>query len=340
MPDIVEILRQGASDPWLYLPAALLLGALHALEPGHSKSLMAAFIIAIRGTAKDAVLLGVAAAVGHTIVVWGLAALGLTLGDALVLDRAEPWLILISGLMVVGLGARLLVTISRGGSNCGHDHGADMGDHGHDEPTKAAMMAHVGHACTGEASASEHGGHYHAAPRGSEPDHRPHDHGDDGHSHDHDHDHDHTHDHDHDHHHAHLDHTHAHDPHDEDAHAAAHAREIATKYAGRTNVTAGEIAWFGFTGGLLPCPAAVAVLLICLQLKKISLGIAMVGAFSVGLAVTLVAVGLAAAWGTRRASGMSPSFDRWTRRLPLVSGLLVTALGVATVLRGLWMLSA
>lgn len=336
MPDIVEILRQGASDPWLYLPAALLLGALHALEPGHSKSLMAAFIIAIRGTAKDAILLGVAAAIGHTIVVWGLAALGLTLGDALVLDRAEPWLILLSGLMVVGLGVRLLVGISRGLSSCGHDHGADMGHHDHDGPTKEAVMAHVGHACSGGSAACGHGGRDHGAPHGSAPDRHAHDQGDHGHSHDHHHDrrHDHAHPHDP----AHHDHVHA--DLDDDAHAAAHAREIATKYAGRTRVSAGEIAWFGFTGGLLPCPAAVAVLLICLQLKKISLGIAMVGAFSVGLAVTLVAVGLAAAWGTRRASGMSPSFDRWTRRLPLVSGLLVTALGAATVLRGLWMLSA
>ena len=338
MPDIVEILRQGASDPWLYLPAALLLGALHALEPGHSKSLMAAFIIAIRGTAKDAILLGVAAAVGHTIVVWGLAALGLTLGDALVLDRAEPWLILISGLMVVGLGVRLLVTISRGGSSCGHDHGTDMAHHGHDGPTKATTMAHVGHACGGEAATCGHAGHDHPAPHAGAPDHHAHthDHGDHGQSHDHDHGHDHGHDHVHAHHHR----DHSHTDLDDDAHAAAHAREIATKYAGRTNVTSGEIAWFGFTGGLLPCPAAVAVLLICLQLKKISLGIAMVGAFSLGLAITLVAVGLAAAWGTRRASVMSPSFDRWTRRLPLVSGLLVTALGVATVVRGLWMLSA
>lgn len=338
MPDIVEILRQGASDPWLYLPAALLLGALHALEPGHSKSLMAAFIIAIRGTAKDAVLLGVAAAIGHTIVVWGLAALGLTLGDALVLDRAEPWLILVSGLMVVGLGVRLLVTISRGGSSCGHDHGSTMGDHGHDGSTKEAMMAHVGHACTGESAACGHGGRDPGTPHGSAPGHHAHDHGDHGHSDDHHHARHHDHGHRHDP--AHHDHDHAHADLDDDAHAAAHAREIATKYAGRTHVSAGEIAWFGFTGGLLPCPAAVAVLLICLQLKKISLGIAMVGAFSVGLAVTLVAVGLAAAWGTRRAAVMSPGFERWTRRLPLVSGLLVTALGVATVLRGLWMLSA
>lgn len=310
MPDIAEILRQGASNPWLYLPAALILGALHALEPGHSKSLMAAFIIAIRGTARDAMLLGVSAAVGHTIVVWGLAAIGLWLGDALVLDHAEPWLILITGLMVVGLGVRLLLTISRGGSSCGHDHGAGDAQHGHEGTEKTAMMAHVGQACGTAPRASAHG---------------------------HGHDHDHPHDHGHDHVHAH-DHVHSHDPRDEDAHAAAHAREIEAKYAGRTGVSSGEIVWFGFTGGLLPCPAAIAVLLICLQLKKISLGIAMVGAFSIGLAITLVAVGLVAAWGTRRAARLSTGFDRWTRWLPMVSGVLVTALGVATTLRGVWML--
>ena len=61
MSSFAEILQQGASQAWLYVPTAILLGALHGLEPGHSKTMMAAFIVAIRGTVRQAILLGLAA---------------------------------------------------------------------------------------------------------------------------------------------------------------------------------------------------------------------------------------------------------------------------------------
>ncbi len=259
MPDLSAIIENGAANPWLYLPVAILLGALHALEPGHSKSLMAAFIIAIRGTGAQATLLGVSAAIGHTIVVWGLALAGFYVGDKLILDKAEPWLILISGLLIIALAARLVLSartiISR------------VQPHGHDSH-----------------------------------DHTAHDHG-------------------------------AHDG--EDAHEAAHRHEIESKYAGRKHVTNGEIAWFGFTGGFLPCPSAIAVLLVCLQLKQFGLGIAMVAAFSVGLAATLVAVGIAAAWGTAKAASRFSGLSKWSDRLPLISGAFVMALGLIITLRGM-----
>ncbi len=266
MPDLVAILQAGSTNPWIYLPVAVLLGALHALEPGHSKSLMAAFIVAVRGTAWQAVLLGISAAVGHTIVVWALALTGLWLGDRLILDKAEPWLVLVSGLMIIALAARLLWTIFRADER-----------------------------------------------------HHPHAHADHHHHHGHDQAHDHA---------------------DEDGHAAAHAREIEAKFAGRSNVTTWEIVWFGFTGGLLPCPSAIAVLLVCLQLKALSLGIAMVAAFSFGLAITLVGVGVIAAWGARRASRTWSGFGVWAERLPYLSGGLVMALGIVVTLRGVWMLNA
>jgi len=55
---LTDIFQHGTTTAWLYLPTAVLLGALHGLEPGHSKTMMAAFIIAVRGTVAQAVLLG------------------------------------------------------------------------------------------------------------------------------------------------------------------------------------------------------------------------------------------------------------------------------------------
>src|ERR1700682_5659786 len=68
MNSLPQLLQQATNSTWLFVPSAILLGALHGLEPGHSKTMMAAFIIAIRGTVWQAVLLGVAATSSPTIV--------------------------------------------------------------------------------------------------------------------------------------------------------------------------------------------------------------------------------------------------------------------------------
>ena len=70
MPSFTDLLAQGAGHAWLFIPSAILLGALHGLEPGHSKPMMAAFIVAIRGSVLQAMLLGLAATLSHTLVVW------------------------------------------------------------------------------------------------------------------------------------------------------------------------------------------------------------------------------------------------------------------------------
>lgn len=79
MPDIAQLI-QSSGNGWTYLPIAVLLGALHGLEPGHSKTMMAAYIVAIRGTIGQAVLLGVCSALSHSLIVWIVAMLGLSLG--------------------------------------------------------------------------------------------------------------------------------------------------------------------------------------------------------------------------------------------------------------------
>lgn len=75
MTDFTTLLQQG--NAWFFIPGAILLGALHGLEPGHSKTMMAAFIVAIRGTLKQAILLGLAATLSHTVVVWVIAMAGM-----------------------------------------------------------------------------------------------------------------------------------------------------------------------------------------------------------------------------------------------------------------------
>src|SRR3954462_6899323 len=107
MPDLAHIIQASTAHAWLYLPLAALLGALHALEPGHAKSLMAAYIVAIRGTASQAVTLGISAAVGHTIVVWVLAVAALAFGERYIVANAEPWLTALSGILIVLLALRM-----------------------------------------------------------------------------------------------------------------------------------------------------------------------------------------------------------------------------------------
>ncbi|MDP1592062.1 MAG: nickel/cobalt efflux protein RcnA, partial [Prosthecobacter sp.] len=89
MNNFTDYLASGHA--WLYVPIAILLGALHGLEPGHSKTMMAAFIIAIRGTIWQAVLLGLSAAISHSLLIWVLAALALHYGGQWNAEHTEPY---------------------------------------------------------------------------------------------------------------------------------------------------------------------------------------------------------------------------------------------------------
>lgn len=235
MTDITALITASAGAGWLYLPLAVALGALHALEPGHSKSLMAAFIVAIRGTVAQAILLGICAAISHSLVVWVVAIIGMSLGDDLIAAHAEPWLLMISGVLIVLLAARVFLLLGH------HHHDGNDHDHGHS--------------------------HAYTLPAGKK-------------------------------------------------------------------VTTFDIAWFGFTGGLLPCPSAIAVLLLCLQVKNFTLGIAMVAAFSLGLAITLVTVGAAAAWGLRHASTRWSRLDKYANKIPYLSGALLFCIGAMMFIKG------
>jgi nickel/cobalt exporter len=112
-----------------------------------------------------------------------------------------------------------------------------------------------------------------------------------------------------------------------DAHALAHANQISRRLRNR-EVTAWQIIAFGLTGGLVPCPAATTVLLLCLQLKRIALGVVLVGFFSVGLAIMMVMAGVIASLGINYVRKRWSGFDAFARRAPYASGVLMLVIAV------------
>lgn len=138
----------------------------------------------------------------------------------------------------------------------------------------------------------------------------------------------------HDHHH----HDHGHGTDFQDAHEREHAEDIRRRFAGQP-VTTPQIVLFGAAGGLLPCPAAFSVLIICLQLKHIALGVTMVGCFSLGLAITMVGTGILAAWSVRQAERKFQGFGEWMRRAPYVSCALLILVAAYMAWRGFSTLS-
>ncbi|EHO7132106.1 nickel/cobalt efflux transporter, partial [Salmonella enterica] len=136
MGEFSTLLQQG--NGWFFIPSAILLGILHGLEPGHSKTMMAAFIIAIKGTVKQAVMLGLAATLSHTAIVWLIALGGMYLSRAFTAQSVEPWLQLISAIIILSTACWMFWRTWRGeqqwlagNHHHNHDHDHDH-DHNHD----------------------------------------------------------------------------------------------------------------------------------------------------------------------------------------------------------------
>jgi nickel/cobalt transporter (NicO) family protein len=212
------------------LAAALFWGAAHALSPGHGKTIITAYLVGQRGTPRHAALLGLVVTVTHTIGVFALGAVTLALSQWIVPETLYPWLNLVSGLLVVGIGAAVLRSRLRKRRH--HAHG-DHHHHGH--PTQDTLSVR-------------------------------------------------------------------------------------------------SLLAVGVSGGLLPCPSALVVLLAAISLHRIAFGLVLIVAFSAGLALTITGIGLVAvlAQGTFRRIG----FDgRLVRLLPAASALVILAAGLAMTLR-------
>jgi len=272
------------------LLAAMAWGAAHALSPGHGKTVVGAYLIGSRGTARHALFLGATVTLTHTAGVVALGLLTLFASRYILPEQLYPWMSLISGVLVVGMGLLVLRQRMLGAPALGHPHG-----HGHE------------HA---------HGGHAHDDADGSP------------HTHDHDHEHGHTHDRAHDHgdHHG---HTHSH---------GGRSHSHLPPGAEGTPVTWRSLATLGVSGGLIPCPSALVVLLGAIALGRTGFGLVLVLAFSVGLAGALTAVGLLFLHAGRlleRRMRPGTRIGALLRYGPVVGAGALTLAGVAIVVRAL-----
>jgi ABC-type nickel/cobalt efflux system permease component RcnA len=204
------------------LGAALFWGAAHALSPGHGKAIVAAYLVGQRGTARHAALLGLIVTATHTVGVFALGLVTLLLSQYIVPDDLYPWLNLVSGLLVVGIGASVLRTRMKR-----HHH-----HHHHHDLSPRSLLA------------------------------------------------------------------------------------------------------VGVSGGLLPCPSALVVLLAAISLHRVAFGMLLVVAFSTGLALTITGIGLVAvlARGAFRRLRLD---GRVATLLPAASALVILAAGLAMTLHAL-----
>lgn len=240
-----QYLAGPVSDPVVLgtaLVLAFFLGAAHALTPGHGKTIVAAYLVGSRGRISDAIYLGGVVTATHTASVFVLGLITLYASTRVAIDRILPWLSLLSGAMVAGIGVWLLRERLSGG-DAGNGHG-----HGH--------------------------GHHHS------------------HSH---------------HHHSHS-HSHSHG-----------------------SPSKGTLLSLGVSGGLVPCPEALVVLLVSISLNRLLFGLGLLVMFSLGLAAVLIAIGCAMVVAGPKLQKAAGSGGDWTRRLAVASAAVVSLAGLVMI---------
>ncbi len=229
---------------WFLFTAALIaagLGGLHALEPGHGKTIVAAYLVGSRGTARHAVFLGLIVTAAHTAGVYILGAITLGASKYIVPDRLYPWLEMVSGITIAVFAAYLMIRAWTG----------ETGDHDHE-----IGVAH---------------GHWFASKRGT------------------------------------LD--------------RLPAKEVPLT----------QLLTLGVTGGMVPCPAALVVLLGAFSLHRVGFGLFLIVAFSMGLAAVLVSIGLFMVYARQFVSRWNSDGALIKRWLPVASAgfMLILGLGIA-----------
>jgi len=288
-----RLLHEREITPWMILvgiAAAFVLGAAHALTPGHGKTIVAAYLVGSRGTLKHAIFLGGMVTFTHTISVFALGLATLFLFHYVMPEKIVQVLCAISGLSILAVGGWMLRKRWKAIQHQRlHDHQVKHhhDDHGHDH-------AHEHH-----------------------------------HDHDHSHDHDHTHSHGQDHAHDHHpdpahDHDHGHDHHDHGHHHGPGGHTHMPEEISWAGLTA-----LGASGGLVPCESALVLLLGAIALHRVGLGLVLLISFSAGLAIVLMAIGATVLFARNllpdsKRQSSNPVF-RW---LPIASSILVVILGL------------
>jgi ABC-type nickel/cobalt efflux system permease component RcnA len=240
-----ELMAQTQFGLGILLLSALIaagLGALHALEPGHGKTIVAAYLVGSRGTARHALLLGMVVTISHTAGVYLLGGVTLYAQKYILPDRIYPFLGVLSGILIAGMGCFLFLQRYLGGQFA-HSHATDTCD--------GAQMTATG------------------GPQR------------------------------------------------------------------RGQVSARQLLVLGATGGMVPCPAALVVLLSAVALHRTGFGLYLIVAFSVGLAAVLITMGFVAVYAGRMMSRLpfeAPLIQRW---LPMASAVMISALGCGIAARGL-----
>lgn len=328
---------------------AFVWGAGHALMPGHAKTVVAAYLISQRGTYWHAVLLAIVVTVTHTalVVIVGFIVFAYQRTHPNLGPQIQLWLGTLAGALVSIMGLTLIWRAATGRIvHHHHDH-----DHHHHEdlPWWRRLFTHS-HAHVGHRHHHHHHGHSH-----SHGHHHGHGHSHHHHDHSHDHGHDHSHDHGHAHSHDHHGDTHSHDhrdhreaegtrqlvdaasssttnpapagaPHDHHHHASA--EPISTRM----------LLMLGITGGIVPCPTAMIILLLGIGANVVAWSLYAVGVFSLGLSLTLMGIGFLALasrrFATRLLSDAEHEGEMTTtgqrlmfQVIPALSGLAVVVLG-------------
>jgi ABC-type nickel/cobalt efflux system permease component RcnA len=286
--------------PWaivLALLAAFGWGAAHAMSPGHGKTIVAAYLVGARGTLLHAIFLGATTTITHTLGVFVLGVATLVASEYILPERIYPYLSTISGVLVIAIG------VSIGWSRLRSlMRGEPLELHQHD--------------------------HSHA------PDHI-HDH-----AHDHVHTYDHSHDEGHSHEHDHLhDHVHDHDPiHDHpDPHTHSHGGFTHSHLpiaADGSAITWRGLLALGISGGILPCPSALVVLLGAVALGRVAFGLVLILVFSLGLATVLTAFGLLLLRAGKLFDRI-PDSDRYARYLAVASAAFIVLVGAGITVQAL-----
>jgi nickel/cobalt exporter len=297
----------------LYM-GAIALGALHAFEPGHGKTIIAAYMIGTRGRAIDGMLLGLIVTLSHTFSVIILGIIAKILAQSYSEEQLHGWLGLFSAVLILAVGLWMLRQRLAGHGHThihlfgkGHDH-----DHSHSHETHVAS------------STNEH----------------CHDHHDDAHSHSHTHHDRHGHDASHDHH---DDaHSHSHTHHDHHGHGASPAHNHPPAVQAVTAKIAPSkwnLMVLGISGGLVPCPAAIATLLAAIAAGRIAQGLTMVIFFSIGLGLVMMTIGVILSHAGKFTERLDASPD-FSRRMGIVSAFIITIFGALTLVhsvRTLWL---